>query len=106
VLHAVNLGLLMTSVQALPMQHAYVPHKVHCYGSWVRVHESNLLCLQGVKESRMDIIGNGRSKSGIFGEACIISTDGQSFDTVMAAIGSNRCLSCDVHLVVERLPGQ
>jgi hypothetical protein len=30
-------------------------------------------------------------KSGIFGEACIISTDGQSFDTVMAAIGSAPC---------------
>lgn len=59
--------------------------------------------MQAEKARRVELIlGDGRSKTGIFGEAVIVSTEGQSFDLVMAAISSNRP-SFDVHLVVERL---
>ena len=31
-----------------------------------------------------------------------MKTDGEKFDTVMAAIDSSKCATCDVHLVIER----
>ena len=31
-----------------------------------------------------------------------MKTDGENFDTVMAAIDSSKCASCDVTLIMER----
>lgn len=56
----------------------------------------------GEKERRVDVLGTGRTKEGIFGQAVLMATDGQTFDSVMAAIGSNRCSQCEIHLVLER----
>ena len=58
--------------------------------------------IQGEKQRRFDVLGTGRSKEGIFGELVIVPTQGQAFDTVMGAIGSNRCSQCDVGLVLAR----
>ena len=35
----------------------------------------------------------------------LLNADGQKFDTVMAAINSSKCASCDVTLIVERQIG-
>jgi len=50
--------------------------------------------------------GSGsRAKQDYWGAQVLVNADGQSFDTVMAAINSSRCATCDVTLVVERQKG-
>lgn len=50
--------------------------------------------------------GSGsRAKQDYWGAQVLVSADGQTFDTVMAAINSSRCQTCDVTLVVERKKG-
>lgn len=47
--------------------------------------------------------GSGsRAKQDYWGAQVLVNADGQAFDTVMAAINSSRCETCDVTLVVER----
>ena len=46
--------------------------------------------VQGDVERRVDPLGTSRNKEGIFGNLVLLPTSGKSFDTVMAAIGSNR----------------
>ena len=47
--------------------------------------------------------GSGsRAKQDFWGALVLLNADGQSFDTVMAAINSSKCASCDVTLIVER----
>ena len=51
--------------------------------------------------------GSGsRAKQDYWGALVLLNADGQSFDTVMAAINSSKCASCDVTLVVERKKGE
>ena len=50
--------------------------------------------------------GSGsRAKQDYWGAQVLVNADGQTFDTVMAAINSSRCQTCDVTLVVERKKG-
>lgn len=50
--------------------------------------------------------GSGaEAKQDYWGALVLLNADGQSFDTVMAAINSSRCATCDVVLVVERQIG-
>ena len=48
---------------------------------------------------------DARAKQDYFGALVLLNADGQKFDTVMAAINSSKCASCDVTLVVERQKG-
>ena len=43
-----------------------------------------------------------RNKQSFLGGLTLMQTDGENFDTVMAAIMSSKCSSCDVTLVLER----
>lgn len=62
-----------------------------------------LACQEDVRETRA---GSGsRAKQDYWGALVLVNADDQSFDTVMAAINSSRCASCDVTLVVERKKG-
>ncbi|KAL3159400.1 hypothetical protein ABBQ38_009830 [Trebouxia sp. C0009 RCD-2024] len=59
---------------------------------------------EDVKETRA---GSGsRAKQDYWGALVLLNADGQSFDTVMAAINSSKCASCDVTLIVERKKGE
>eukprot|EP00241_Pyramimonas_parkeae_P008327 CAMPEP_0114229902 /NCGR_PEP_ID=MMETSP0058-20121206/3172_1 /TAXON_ID=36894 /ORGANISM="Pyramimonas parkeae, CCMP726" /LENGTH=180 /DNA_ID=CAMNT_0001341043 /DNA_START=12 /DNA_END=554 /DNA_ORIENTATION=+ len=49
-----------------------------------------------------DVGGFRRTKSGLFGELVFIPTAGETFETVIAAIQSNRCSECTITLVLER----
>jgi hypothetical protein len=46
--------------------------------------------------------GKGRTKENLFGRLVLFKTEGESFDTVMSAIASNKCSQCDIQLVIER----
>lgn len=62
------------------------------------------LTQEDVKETRA---GSGsRAKQDYWGALVLLNADGQSFDTVMAAINSSKCASCDVTLIVERKKGE
>lgn len=66
--------------------------------------DSGLLTQEDVKETRA---GSGsRAKQDYWGALVLLNADGQSFDTVMAAINSSKCASCDVTLIVERKKGE
>ena len=43
-----------------------------------------------------------RNKQSFLGGLTLMETEGEDFDTVMAAIMSSKCSSCDVTLVLER----
>ena len=59
---------------------------------------------EDVKETRA---GSGsRAKQDYWGALVLLNADGQKFDTVMAAINSSKCASCDVTLIVERKKGE
>ena len=58
---------------------------------------------EDVKETRS---GSGsRAKQDYWGALVLVNADKQPFDTVMAAINSSKCASCDVTLVIERKKG-
>eukprot|EP00240_Pyramimonas_obovata_P014329 CAMPEP_0118934400 /NCGR_PEP_ID=MMETSP1169-20130426/13804_1 /TAXON_ID=36882 /ORGANISM="Pyramimonas obovata, Strain CCMP722" /LENGTH=194 /DNA_ID=CAMNT_0006877303 /DNA_START=27 /DNA_END=611 /DNA_ORIENTATION=+ len=46
--------------------------------------------------------GFNRSKESLFGKLVLMDTKGESFDTTMAAIASNRCSQCAVTIVLQR----
>ena len=43
------------------------------------------------------------SKSGIFGTPILMPTGGKSFDTVMAALASNKCSQCNIAVILARV---
>ena len=43
-----------------------------------------------------------RTREALFGRLVLFQTLGETFDTVMAAIASNRCSQCEIQLVVAR----
>ena len=43
-----------------------------------------------------------RNKQSFLGGLVLMRADGESFDTVLAAIQSSKCSKCDVTLVLER----
>ena len=43
-----------------------------------------------------------RGKEGFFGQLILFQTKGESFNTVSAAIRSNKCSQCDITLVLQR----
>ncbi|KAK9811272.1 hypothetical protein WJX72_000996 [[Myrmecia] bisecta] len=47
-----------------------------------------------------------RMKQGLLGGLVLLNADGESFDTVMAAIDSSRCSQCDITLVLEHVGKQ
>lgn len=57
-----------------------------------------------MKETRAG--SGGRAKQDYWGALVLLNADGQSFDTVMAAINSSKCASCDITLIVERKKGE
>ena len=58
------------------------------------------------EDVRETAAGSGaEAKQDYWGALVLLNADGQSFDTVMAAINSSRCATCDVVLVVERQIG-
>lgn len=59
---------------------------------------------EDVKETRAG--SGGRAKQDYWGALVLLNADGQSFDTVMAAINSSKCASCDITLIVERKKGE
>ena len=65
---------------------------------------SDLLTQEDVKKTRAG--SGGRAKQDYWGALVLLNADGQSFDTVMAAINSSKCASCDVTLIVERKKGE
>lgn len=79
------------------------PRHPHAYG--VKAPSiSGLLTQEDVKETRA---GSGsRAKQDYWGALVLLNADGQSFDTVMAAINSSKCASCDVTLIIERKKGE
>lgn len=57
-------------------------------------------------DAKATTAGSGsRAKQDYWGAQVLVSADGQTFDTVMAAINSSRCATCDVTLIVERKKG-
>ena len=43
-----------------------------------------------------------RTREALFGRLVLFQTLGETFDTVMAAIASNRCSQCEIQVVVAR----
>ena len=57
-------------------------------------------------DAKATTAGSGsRAKQDYWGAQVLVSADGQTFDTVMAAINSSTCATCDVTLIVERKKG-
>ena len=85
-----------------------MPLTARCSGIMGNSHGTIIIttflpCQEDVKETRA---GSGsRAKQDYWGALVLVNADDQSFDTVMAAINSSRCASCDVTLVVERKKG-
>ncbi|KAK3268406.1 hypothetical protein CYMTET_23090 [Cymbomonas tetramitiformis] len=52
--------------------------------------------------ARRDIGGFRRSKSSLFGDLVFVGVDGEAFETVIAAIQSNRCSQCTITLALDR----
>lgn len=57
--------------------------------------------MQNVNQTEVDSL-EARNKQQFFGGLVLMKTDNEKFDTVMAAIDSSKCASCDVHLVMQR----
>ena len=45
---------------------------------------------------------NARNRQSFLGGLIMLQADGEKFDTVLAAIQSSKCATCDVTLVLER----
>lgn len=46
--------------------------------------------------------GFNRTKASLFGDFVLMDAEGESFETVMAAIKSNKCAQCAITLVLQR----
>jgi len=57
--------------------------------------------LQPGKRTRENLYSS-RTKDNLFGRLFLFRAQGESFDTVMAAIASNKCSQCQIQLVVKR----
>lgn len=56
---------------------------------------------QNIKQETKSTV-EARNKESFLGGLILMQADGEDFDTVMAAIMSSKCSSCDVTLVLER----
>lgn len=81
------------------------PQSADCAAKYINIIWKTVSVTQeDVKETRA---GSGsRAKQDYWGALVLLNADGQSFDTVMAAINSSKCASCDVTLIVERKKGE
>lgn len=59
------------------------------------------MLVQNIKRENPGTV-EARNKQSFLGGLIFMSTEGEDFDTVMAAIMSSKCSKCDVTLVLER----
>ena len=57
--------------------------------------------MQNVRQDTATSV-EARNKQSFLGGLVLMRADGESFDTVLAAIQSSKCSKCDVTLVLER----